>query len=60
MFINLEYSNANTKKILIQMGILLDGMYRENTITSDIYDYIQIFVVFHHIFFEDQLIYLYL
>jgi hypothetical protein len=41
MFINLEYSNANTKKILIQMGILLDGMYRENTITSDIYDYIQ-------------------
>jgi hypothetical protein len=36
-----EYSTINEKHILLTMGILLDGEYRENTMQRNVYDYIE-------------------
>jgi hypothetical protein len=41
IFINPPYNPINTKSILVKMGILMDGQYRENVISSDIYNYIE-------------------
>jgi hypothetical protein len=34
----------NQKNILLTMGILLNGEYRENTLTHEIYDYVEKYV----------------
>jgi hypothetical protein len=36
-----DYSSINRKEILESMGILLNGEYRENTMTRGVYDYIE-------------------
>jgi len=36
-----DYHSENQKEILVTMGILLDGEYRENTQVSGIYNYIE-------------------
>ena len=41
LFINPVYNPTNIKNILINMGILIDGQYRENTLSSDVYNYIE-------------------
>ena len=41
LLITSNYSPENDKMILIQMGILLDGSYRENTQPAGIYNYIE-------------------
>ena len=38
------FTPDNTKHILLSMGILLDGEYRENTLTRGVYDYIEKYV----------------
>jgi len=35
------YSPQNLKEILVAMGILLDGQYRENTLPSGVFNYVQ-------------------
>jgi hypothetical protein len=37
-------SNENIKNILLQMGILLDGYYRENPLQAGVYNYIEKYV----------------
>lgn len=41
IFINKVYTPENTKHILLNMGILIDGQYRENVLSADIYNYIE-------------------
>jgi hypothetical protein len=41
LLITSNYSPENDKLILVQMGILLDGSYRENTQPAGIYNYIE-------------------
>ena len=36
-----DYETANRREILENMGILLNGEYRENTLTRGVYDYIE-------------------
>jgi hypothetical protein len=36
-----DFQSYYQKEILLTMGILLNGEYRENTLTSDIYDYLE-------------------
>jgi len=38
------YNSANQNKILLTMGILLNGEYRESTLTSGVFDYIEKYV----------------
>ena len=40
-FVTGNYSVYNHKEIMTSMAILLDGKYRENTLTSPIYNYIE-------------------
>jgi hypothetical protein len=44
LYITGVYSPENTKEILINLGILLDGQYRENLQPSGIYNYIEKYV----------------
>ena len=44
LFITGDYNVANQKNILLDMGILLDGKYRENRMDSGIYNYIEKYV----------------
>jgi hypothetical protein len=39
-----DYTSVNQKEILITMGILLNGEYRENTLTSGVFDYIEKYI----------------
>jgi len=39
-----DFHSENQKEIMISMGIVLDGEYRENTLTSDIYNYVEKYV----------------
>lgn len=39
-----DYTSVNEKNILITMGILLNGEYRENTLTSGVFDYIEKYI----------------
>ena len=39
-----NYSSENKKDILLQLGILLDGKYRENMLDSGVYNYIEKYV----------------
>jgi Major capsid protein N-terminus/Large eukaryotic DNA virus major capsid protein len=41
LVINQTYNGQNTKKILVAMGILLDGSYRENIQPEGVFDYIE-------------------
>lgn len=41
LFVSGNYSVYNHKEIMTSMAILLDGKYRENTLTSPIYNYIE-------------------
>jgi hypothetical protein len=41
IFVTGEYSANNEKHILLTMGILLDGEYRENTMNRIVYDHIE-------------------
>jgi hypothetical protein len=41
LFITGDFSQDNQKDILLTMGILLNGEYRENTLTRGIFDYIE-------------------
>jgi hypothetical protein len=41
LLITSNYSRENDKQILISMGILLDGSYRENIQPSGVYNYIE-------------------
>ena len=41
LFINPVYSPDNNKNILNNMGILIDGQYRENVLSSDVFNYIE-------------------
>lgn len=41
IFVNREYNPINNKMILVDMGIIFDGQYRENVLTGDIYNYIE-------------------
>jgi len=41
LLITSNYSPENDKMILVQMGILLDGSYRENTQPAGVYNYIE-------------------
>ena len=40
-FITGDFSTANQREILMTLGIVLDGNYRENTFTSGFYNYIE-------------------
>lgn len=40
-FITGDYSAANQREILLTLGIVFDGNYRENTMTSGFYNYIE-------------------
>ena len=44
LFITGDYNVENQKLILLDMGILLDGKYRENVMDSGIYNYIEKYV----------------
>ena len=44
LFITGDYNVENQKHILHTMGIVLDGKYRENTLTRGVYDYIEKYV----------------
>ena len=39
-----QYSLSNTKDILIDLGILLDGQYRENLQNSGVFNYVEKYV----------------
>ena len=39
-----DYNSANQKEILITMGILLNGEYRENNLTSGVFDYVEKYI----------------
>jgi hypothetical protein len=39
-----DFKTENQKEILITMGILLNGEYRENTLTSGVFDYIEKYI----------------
>jgi hypothetical protein len=41
LFINPVYNPINIKNILKNMGILMDGQYRENVLSSDVFNYIE-------------------
>jgi len=41
IFISGDFNIANSKDILLTMGIVLDGEYRENTMERGVYDYIE-------------------
>ena len=41
LFISGNYSSDNQKEIMVSMAILLDGKYRENTLTRNVFDYIE-------------------
>jgi len=41
LVVNQTYNGQNTKKILVAMGILLDGSYRENIQPEGVFDYIE-------------------
>lgn len=41
LYINQDYNPANIKQIMIRMGILFDGEYRENIMSYDVYNYIE-------------------
>jgi hypothetical protein len=41
LFISGNYSNDNQKDIMVSMAILLDGKYRENTLSRNVFDYIE-------------------
>jgi hypothetical protein len=41
LFVSGNYSGDNQKEIMVSMAVLLDGKYRENTLTSPIYNYIE-------------------
>jgi hypothetical protein len=41
IFVSGDYSQDNQKEILLSMGIVLDGTYRENTIQRGVFDYIE-------------------
>ena len=41
MFISGDYNVENQKHILQTLGIVLDGKYRENTLTRGVFDYIE-------------------
>ena len=43
-FITGDYNVANEKNILLSLGILLDGKYRENVLDSGVYNYIEKYV----------------
>ena len=43
-FISGDYNVANEKNILLSLGILLDGKYRENVLDSGVYNYIEKYV----------------
>jgi len=38
------FTPDNTKHILLSMGVLLDGEYRENTLTRGVYDYVEKYI----------------
>jgi len=40
-FMTGDFNNANLREILLTMGIVIDGNYRENSLTSGFYDYIE-------------------
>lgn len=44
LYITPTYSNINNKNILMDFGILIDGNYRENTLDSGIYNYVEKYV----------------
>ena len=44
IFITGDYNVENQKLILLNLGILLDGKYRENTMDSGIYNYVEKYV----------------
>jgi hypothetical protein len=41
IFVTGDYSTYNQKEIMLTMGILFEGEYRENTLQSGIYDYVE-------------------
>lgn len=41
LFLNPVYNPMNNKNILNNMGILMDGQYRENVLSSDVFNYIE-------------------
>jgi hypothetical protein len=44
LFISGVYNPQNIKQILISMGILIDGDYRENTLPSEVFNYVEKYV----------------
>ena len=43
-FVSGKYSVENQKHILLTMGILLNGEYRENTLTREVFDYVEKYI----------------
>lgn len=41
LFVNSIYDPMNIKDILVKMAIMMDGQYRENELSSDIFNYIE-------------------
>jgi len=41
LFTSGNYSTDNQKNIMLSMAVLFDGKYRENTLTTEVYDYIE-------------------
>ncbi len=44
LYITIDYNPENNKDILLALGILLDGSYRENIQPAGIYDYIEKYI----------------
>ena len=44
LFITKNYNVENQREILQQLGILLNGSYRENTLESGVYNYVEKFI----------------
>jgi hypothetical protein len=44
LFITQDYNVENQREILQQLGILLNGSYRENTLESGVYNYVEKFI----------------
>jgi len=44
LFVTKDYNVENQREILQQLGILLNGSYRENTLESGVYNYVEKFI----------------
>ena len=44
LFVTQDYNSENQREIMQQLGILLNGSYRENTLESGVYNYVEKYI----------------